>query len=348
MNGQREVWSRAMVTSMARKLWFLITLWSLRLWVAKCWFCEHYGDLWWCQCYTSYLHGFLLVLSPWRFGHNWSIFSIVPSQCCCHSSVRPNKIWMTLNPRAGFRACPSTGQTCGMNQSARLEVQRRVLFQSSTRRVLIFRNHQRANNMLSCRKWQSLTPLAISRTKTQARTVPQREKQQRPGANGSLEHTCGGPSSQPFKVVITWLISPAELVTDVNYRQSVICLTSVITGKDDLIKCAPSNSHDSTMSSARSAQRHRCTKERKKRTSQWIIKTGTWHLSNTDWLCPNWSSFQYLTMQMHSNMKDWIWLFQNHWRTIWERTKTWGLIKFLSHSKWDEETLSRMLQSVSG
>lgn len=145
------------------------------------------------------------------------------------------------------------------------EVQRRVLFQSSARRVLIFRNHQRANNVLSCRKWQSLTPLTISCTKTQARTVPQREKQQRPGAKGSLEHTCGGPSSQPFKVVITWLISPAELVTDVNYSRRVICLTSVITGRDDLIKCSPVN--DSTMSSARSVQQHRCTME-KKRTNQ--------------------------------------------------------------------------------
>lgn len=113
-----------------------------------------------------------------------------------------------------------------MSQSARLEVQRRVLFQSGTRQDLIFRNHQRANNVLSCRKWQSLTPLTISRTKTQARTVPQREKQQRPGAKGSLGHTCGGPSSQPFKVVITWLISPAELVADVNYSQGVVCLTS--------------------------------------------------------------------------------------------------------------------------
>lgn len=146
-----------------------------------------------------------------------------------------------------------------MSKSARLEVQRRVLFQSSTRRVLIFRNHQRANNVLSCRKWQSLTPLTISRTKTQARTVPQREKQQRPGAKGSLGHTFGGPSSQPFKVVITWLISPAELVAGVNYSQGVVCLT----GRDDLIKCAQSNSHDSTRSSARSTQHHRCTMERK-------------------------------------------------------------------------------------
>lgn len=152
-----------------------------------------------------------------------------------------------------------------MSQSARLEVQRRVLFQSSTRRVLIFRNHQRANNVLSCRKWQSLTPLTISHTKTQARTVPQREKQQRPGAKGSLGHTCGGPSSQPFKVVITWLISPAELVTDVNYSQGVVCLTGVVTGRDDLIKCAQSNSHDSTRSSTWSTQHHRCTMERKRK-----------------------------------------------------------------------------------